>query len=189
VFAASSQPLVHAISYTPLGRLLTPPRPSLAVTTAGSTRATSTGYGLTSRPSALGACWAMPVRRSGERSASVSPRTPTRSATSSTGCSCAPTKGKPSWKGCPPRCRRQPRSSSELSAATSNVGAARLQLRPAPATPPCRIPLQTLQPLPVRRATDHSMHLGARALTARACCDADLLHRAEAAGPLGGRRS
>ena len=46
-----------------------------------------------------------------------------------------------------------------------------------------------LQPLPVRRATDHSVHLGARAATARACRDADLPHRAEAAGPLGGGRA
>ena len=108
----SSQPLQLSFLPPPLGLLLTPPRPSLAVTSAGTTRATKTSYGVTSHPSAPGACWATPVRRSGVHSASVSPRTPARSATSSTGCSSAPTPARPFWRGCPPRCRRQPRSSS-----------------------------------------------------------------------------
>ena len=64
---------------------------------------------------------------------------------------------------------------------------------PAPlhrAAPPRRALLQTCcGPLPVRRATDHSVHLGPRALAAGACRDANLPHRTETAGPLGGRRA
>ena len=58
---------------------------------------------------------------------------------------------------------------------------------PSPSASPA--PLQTLAPLPVRRATDHPMHVGARAVAARVCRDADLPRRAAAAGPLGGRRA
>ena len=97
---------------TPLSLLLTPPRLSCPSAAAGSTPAISTGCSLKCRLSARGACWVTPARRSGALSASVSPPTPPRGATCSTGCRSAPTPVRPSYRGCPPRCRRQPRSFS-----------------------------------------------------------------------------